>query len=101
MITPYISVYRQEIGNIMEVNSFYIPCSSYIWKSKHFVKNTIFKLYFYFLDEDYCLRVELQISISIILSGFSHGIRKEKTKLTHQFHSLFLFLQLFCSTLFY
>ena len=45
--------------------------------------------------------VKLQDLISIIFLGFSYGFRKEKTKLTHRFCSLFLFPQLFCFTLFY
>ena len=40
-------------------------------------------------------------SISILFWLFSYDIKKEKTKLTHQFCHLFQFLQLFCFTQFY
>ena len=45
-------------------------------------------------------RIISQISMSIIYF-LSYGSKKEKTKLTHQFCSSFLFLQLFHFTLFY
>ena len=43
--------------------------------------------------------VNLQNFVSIFFPGVSYDIRKEKTKLPHQFHSLFQFLQLFHFTI--
>ena len=37
----------------MQENSFYIPCCSYSWKSKHFVKKHYFQVILLLLDENY------------------------------------------------
>ena len=101
IITPYISVYHQEIGIIMQENSFHIPCHSYSWKSKHFVKITLFSRYISTFRLKLLWELNYKFLCLLYFFCFSYGIRKEKTKLTLQFHSLFLFLQLFCFTLFY
>ena len=76
----YTSVYCQEMGIIMQVNSFYIPCCSNSRKSKHLKTSPFFQHILLFLDET-TIGVKLQDSRSIVFWVIHMVLEKKKLNL--------------------